>query len=223
MKIANKVKLSGLAAALLVSLCSAQAFAAKPGYLDQPTTDSVVRSNYNECWHTAYFDKATEGLVECGDAQPKAVAAAPVVPVPAPAITQEKVVLNANVLFDFNKATLRKEGKGELDALVEKIRGKSGQLKAVEVEGYTDFIGSDKYNLALSDKRAHAVRNFLVAQGISADKVTAVGKGKADAKMTDSCKAKYTMAKHRKALIACIAPDRRVEVTINAVKTVEQQ
>jgi OOP family OmpA-OmpF porin len=70
----KQLKLSALVAALLVS---ASAFAAKPGYTVDQSTDAVSRNNYGECWHTAYFDKAKEGLVECGDRE----AAKPVAPV----------------------------------------------------------------------------------------------------------------------------------------------
>ncbi len=75
----NKLKLSGLAGALLVALFSAQAHAAKPGYVVDQSTDAVTRNSYGECWKTTYFDKAN-GLVECGDA---VAPAAPVKPVAA--------------------------------------------------------------------------------------------------------------------------------------------
>ena len=72
----NKLKLSGLAGALLVALFSAQAHAAKPGYVVDQSTDAVTRNNYGECWKTTYFDKAKNGLAECGDAVAAAPAAA---------------------------------------------------------------------------------------------------------------------------------------------------
>lgn len=71
MKTSNKLKLTSLAGAMLVALLSAQAHAVKPGYLADQGTDSVVRNSYNECWRTSAFDKATNGLVECGDAEKK--------------------------------------------------------------------------------------------------------------------------------------------------------
>ena len=92
----NKLKLSGLAGALLVALSSAQAHAAKPGYVVDQSTDAVTRNNYGECWKTTYFDKAKNGLAECGDA----VAAAPVAakPAAAPVTTKERISLSAKVL-----------------------------------------------------------------------------------------------------------------------------
>ena len=92
----------------------------------------------------------------------------------------------------------------------------------MEIDGYTDFMGSDKLNNALSQKRADAVKAYFVDAGVPAEKVTAVGKGKADAKMTDECKAKFPKyAKNKKQnaeIKACIEPDRRVDVVIDAVK-----
>ncbi len=92
----NKLKLSGLAGALLVALFSAQAHAAKPGYVVDQSTDAVTRNNYGECWKTTYFDKAN-GLVECGDAVAPAPAAKPVAA--APVVSKERIALSANVLF----------------------------------------------------------------------------------------------------------------------------
>lgn len=217
----KQLKLSALVAALLVS---ASAFAANPGYTSDQSTGSVVRDNYGECWRTSSFDKAANGLVECGDRAP-AAKAAPVAPAPVAAkpvyvSVKEKVTLSAKVLFDFNKAVLRGDAKNELDPLVAKLKAHQGEghLNGVEIDGYTDFMGSDKYNNALSQKRADAVKDYFVAAGVPADKVQAVGKGKAEAKFTDECKAKFHKKSQLKQLKACIEPDRRVEVTIDAVK-----
>lgn len=215
----KQLKLSALAAALLIS---ASAFAAdKPGYVNDTATDSITRNNYNECWHTTHFDKASDGLVECGDreAPPPASASAPV----APTVHHEKVVLQAKVLFAFDKSALRPEAKDVLDPLVNRLKSNDANIKNVSVNGYTDFLGSDKYNQALSQRRADAVRNYFVNAGISGDKIVAVGQGKAEASMTEQCSAKYKYrAGHRasSALKACLEPDRRVELVIDTVKTV---
>jgi len=205
----NKLKLSGLAGALLVALFSAQAHAAKPGYVVDQSTDAVTRNNYGECWKTTYFDKAKNGLAECGDA----VAAAPVAakPAAAPVTTKERISLSAKVLFDFNKANLRSAAKNELDPVVAKIKQHGTNLQGVVVEGHTDYLGSDKYNQKLSESRANTVKSYFVANGVPADKVTAVGKGETETKMTQTCKAKkLSYAK----LKDCLEPDRRVEVEI---------
>ncbi|BEV72011.1 MULTISPECIES: OmpA family protein [unclassified Paludibacterium] len=213
----KQLKLSALVAALLVS---ASAFAAKPGYAVDQSTDAVARNSYNECWHTNYFDKATEGLVECGDKAPAAAVAA--APAAAPAVTHEKVTLSAKVLFAFDKAVLRPEAKDVLDPLVNRLKG-DANLKGVAVNGYTDFLGSEKYNLTLSQKRADAVKDYFVAGGVPTDKVVAVGQGPANASMTEECSTKFKYKKGHRASAAlkeCLEADRRVELVIDTVQTV---
>ncbi len=84
------------------------------------------------------------------------------------------IVLN-NVFFDVNKATLRKESEIELDKLVD-ILTKNPKIK-IEVSGHTDSDGETQANLTLSDARAHAVKDYLIAKGISADRIIYVGHG----------------------------------------------
>jgi outer membrane protein OmpA-like peptidoglycan-associated protein len=91
--------------------------------------------------------------------------------------TARGLVMNmSDVLFDFNKYTLKPEAR-------EKLAKVSGILLAypglkVQVEGYTDNIGSDEYNQKLSEQRADGVRDYLVSQSVKDDKVTAAGYGK---------------------------------------------
>lgn len=208
----KQLKLSALVAAMLVS---AGAFAAKPGYTADQSTDSVTRNSYSECWRTSSFDKAKDGLVECGDREaPKPVVAEPAKPAMVP--MKEKVTLSAEVLFDFDKATLRSTAKEELDPLTAKLKAHADKLTGVTIDGYTDYIGTDKYNLNLSQKRAEAVKAFFVDAGVPAEKIVAEGKGKAEAKTTDECKAKKFKTKADRN--ACSQADRRVEITIDAVK-----
>jgi outer membrane protein OmpA-like peptidoglycan-associated protein len=93
--------------------------------------------------------------------------------------TQRGLIVNvSDVLFDFNKYTLKPGAR-------EKLAKVSGILLAypglkIQVEGHTDSIGSDDYNMTLSQQRADAVRTYMVSQGVPADTVTAVGLGKAD-------------------------------------------
>lgn len=88
------------------------------------------------------------------------------------------IVNMSDVLFDFNKYTLKPETR-------EKLAKVSGILLAypnlkLQVEGYTDNIGSDEYNQKLSEQRADAVRDYLVTQSVQESNVTAEGYGKAD-------------------------------------------
>jgi outer membrane protein OmpA-like peptidoglycan-associated protein len=93
--------------------------------------------------------------------------------------TARGLIVNiSDVLFDFNKYTLKPGAR-------EKMAKVSGILLAypgltIKVEGYTDSIGSDEYNLKLSEQRADSVRDYLVQQAVPSGAVTAVGFGKAD-------------------------------------------
>jgi outer membrane protein OmpA-like peptidoglycan-associated protein len=72
--------------------------------------------------------------------------------------------------FAFNKATLTPEGRQHVDHAVEILRDNPNI--AVSVEGHTDSVGSDAYNMKLSQRRADAVRDYMVAHGIAADRIT---------------------------------------------------
>ena len=88
------------------------------------------------------------------------------------------IVSMPDVLFDFNKYTLKPEARERL-ARISGIVLAYPDLK-LQIEGYTDSIGSDEYNQTLSDKRAEAVRDYLVSSGVSMNNVAAQGMGKAD-------------------------------------------
>ena len=86
-----------------------------------------------------------------------------------------KVLQLKGVTFEFNKDRLRPDSKTVLDTVVE-IMKRYPDMK-VEVAGHTDNVGSDSYNQKLSEKRANAVRQYLMQAGIPGDNMTAVGYG----------------------------------------------
>jgi outer membrane protein OmpA-like peptidoglycan-associated protein len=88
------------------------------------------------------------------------------------------IVSMPDVLFDFNKYTLKPEARERL-ARISGIVLAYPDLK-LQIEGYTDSIGSDEYNQTLSEKRAETVRAYLISSAVSMDSVTAQGKGKTD-------------------------------------------
>lgn len=102
-----------------------------------------------------------------------APAPAPAYVAPEPAAPQKLVLEGVN--FDFDKATLRQEDIGSLDDDVEALKA-WGNVN-IEVAGHTDSMGSDAYNMKLSQRRAEAVRNFLISRGVAADRLTAKGYG----------------------------------------------
>lgn len=117
--------------------------------------------------------------------------------------------LSADTLFAFDSAELNDAGHAALDALAGKILQRKDGVQSVRIVGYTDRLGSKSYNGLLSQQRAHAVLRYLQDRGVAGNLLTAVGLGKAHPVKTD-CGESLSHAD----LIACLAPNRRVEVQV---------
>ena len=138
-------------------------------------------------------------------------------PPPPPAVVPpapRKVTFSADSLFDFGKSDVKPAGKQELDKLAADLRGVD--FGVITVTGHTDRIGSHEYNMDLSTRRAEAVKTYLVeSAGIPAGKIAARGTDGSDpVTKPGECKG----AKASKALIACLQPDRRVEVEVSGTR-----
>jgi OOP family OmpA-OmpF porin len=150
-----------------------------------------------------------------------APAPAPIVeeaPAPAPQVVEKNFALNSDVLFAFGKSTLKPEGVAALNTLYQQIVDVQPRDGSAVVVGFTDRIGSEAHNLKLSEARARTVADFLVSKGMAASKVTIEGRGTANPVTGAQCDG----IKARAQLIACLAPDRRVEVRISGVKEVQK-
>ena len=109
---------------------------------------------------------------------PKPRAPEPEKPKPAPEKPKpvaEKVTFAADVLFDFDKAVIKPEGKSKLDDISNKTKGVN--LEVVIAIGHADSVGSDAYNQRLSVRRAESVKAYLTSKGIAANRVYTEGKG----------------------------------------------
>ena len=208
----------------------------------------IVRDPFGLCWRTGSWsvDRAAKTVIkdakypnwtaicECEDKSlwvkpvcepppppPPPPAPPPPPPPPAaPAPTSEKVTFAADALFDFDKAVLRADGKAKLDDLVSKLAGVS--LEVIIGVGYTDRIGSEKYNLGLSQRRAQAVKDYLVSKGIEPNRIYTEGKGPANpVKQCPDPSAKGEI-RNRKQLIECLQPNRRVEVEVVGTRPVKR-
>jgi outer membrane autotransporter protein len=140
--------------------------------------------------------------------------ARPPAPPPPPAAPPPpvRVTLSADALFDFDSAELRPAGRQSLDALARDLRGV--QYEVLLVSGHTDRLGAEAYNQTLSERRANAVREHLVQSGIPAGSVRATGFGESRPVTTlQQCQGQTGSA-----LIACLQPDRRVDVEISGLR-----
>jgi len=90
-------------------------------------------------------------------------------------VTEKKIELKQTVYFDFNKATIKPVSYALLDDVAQAMKD-NPKIK-VEVQGHTDSVGNDNFNLKLSQKRAESVRNYLIKKGISSDRMVPKGYG----------------------------------------------
>ncbi|MCX7181073.1 MAG: OmpA family protein, partial [Proteobacteria bacterium] len=175
------------------------------------------------CWRTVRWTPAM-AIEECdADLVKKEVPPAPKTremppppPAAAPKPAAEKVTLAADALFDFDKAVLRQEGKATLDDMLGKIKGI--KLEVIIAVGHADRIGSDKYNQSLSEKRAAAVKDYLVSKGLEPNRVYTEGKGEKQPVSGDKCQKMGKDHRSNKKLVACLQPDRRVEIEVIGTK-----
>ena len=209
----NIIKKS-LVLALLASIGFAATAQERVYVIDQ--RDVVAKSGFGLCWRTGYWTPAAAAKDPAGckcdkDLLPKDVCEPKKASAEKKAATKPasaKVTVAADALFDFNKATLRPEGKKKLDEVVAKAN--SLVLEVVIAVGHADRIGSAAYNQKLSEKRAASVKTYLVSKGIPANRIYTEGKGsKQPVTKKDQCKGPKSAK-----VIACLQPDRRVDIEI---------
>ncbi|MDP1895523.1 MAG: OmpA family protein [Hydrogenophaga sp.] len=135
---------------------------------------------------------------------------APVVVTPAP----QRVNFSADTLFGFDTANVRPEGRAALDKFSNQLAGT--RYDTITVEGHTDRKGSAAYNQTLSTERAESVKAYLVNSGrLDPARISAVGKGESMPITTAAdCSDKLPRAQ----LIACLQPDRRVDVEVTGTR-----
>ncbi len=154
---------------LILTAAFATTFAASAHETPNALIDSsgaAVKGAFGQCIESKWNDTNAE----CG------------APTPPPEVLEVDFSLGAHTLFDFDKSSLRPEGKAELDALASKIQqakelGKIKNVTGVSVVGHTDSVGSEAYNQGLSERRATSVRNYLVSQGVDPSMIRASGEG----------------------------------------------
>ena len=151
----------------------------------------------------------------------------PAAPVPAPAPAPKPVAqpeapkkpavltVTSTELFEFNNATLTPQARVKLDQEVVSRAKDFSSISLVHIDGHADRLGSHPYNQRLSEKRAEAVQAYLVSKGFDASKMETLGSGKTNA--VKACPDKTGGKADRKALIECLAPNRRVVVEVKGM------
>jgi OOP family OmpA-OmpF porin len=179
--------------------------------------EQVWMNGYGECWHSAYGPTPAPNV--CNPAK----VAEYVAPAPAPyvapivvakAAVYERVAFDTNVLFDFDKSTLRLAGMNSLDAFVGNITG-TMKTETITATGYADRIGTDSYNQSLSERRVAAVKDYLISKGIEGKWVHTSGKGES---LPTTSAGECTGAKATSGTIACLQADRHVFLEISGSK-----
>ncbi|MDR3391673.1 MAG: OmpA family protein [Sulfuriferula sp.] len=196
----------------------------KAGYLVD-ADGGLVKNSYNECWRTGSWTPA-DAIVECDPElvkkdEPKvADSVAPVV-IPAPVAGFETITLQAETLFDFDKSMIRADGRKILDDQVVSKMKQYPRVEVILVTGYADRIGSDDYNQALSQRRADAVKAYLVDQGVNDQRIETAAKGESDPIVAcDSVKGKVSGSNRN--LVNCLQPNRRVTVEVKVRQPAQQ-
>jgi OOP family OmpA-OmpF porin len=214
----------------LASCATMSAFAQSPsapktGYLTDRQNGHVMAGNGVECWRTSEWTPAL-ALEPCDPVIKKVVIAqappepkaAPAVlpmaaPVAVPAPLPSRINFSADALFGFDKSVIGPEGRKMLDDLSAQL--KTANVDVIHVTGHTDRLGSNAYNQKLSERRAQAVREYIVAGGFTDNKIDAKGMGETQPiTKPEDCKGKQSAK-----VIACLQPDRRVDVELQGTQT----
>ena len=196
--------LSAISAIALSAISFGAAAQGNEGYWTSGPAGAIWKNPFGNCWRAGYWTPALANS-ECDpDLAPKPAASTPSTPTAPPPVrpkpVAEKITFAADVLFDFDKATIKPAGKAQLDDLANKV--KSVNLEVVIAIGHTDSIGPDAYNQKLSVRRAESVKAYLVSKGVEPNRVYTEGKG--EKQPVASNKTKEGRAKNRRVEIEVI-------------------
>jgi OOP family OmpA-OmpF porin len=194
----------GLAASMALLAAALLQAADKYGPYVVNATEELVRDPFGNCVRTPFWTPDQE-IPECGGVVAK-VEAPPLQPV------IETITLGADAYFAFDKATLKPEGQSKLDQLAQDLR-RVESVRSIQIVGHTDSIGTEAYNLRLSERRAITVKDYLVSRGVNPSIITAYGVGEADPIAPNTLPDGQDNPAGR-------AQNRRVEITVEASQRV---
>ena len=195
-----------------VALVGSPGFAGE-GYVSN-NSPSMTRTGYGECLHTHRWAEET-AIAEC---DPEIVAARDGKSLAAMEVIVVKefkpVRLSADALFDFDSAALTEDGKSSLNSLLNGLTAADLIEEKIQITGHTDRIGPEAYNILLSERRAAAVKEYLVSSGVVPRFIETSGVGSSQPIV--ACENIRGAA-----LIKCLAPNRRTEVDFAASEVIE--
>ena len=153
-----------------------------PDYLDKcPNTPKGCKVDKDGC----PIDSDGDGVPDCLDKCPNTPRDTKVDKNGCPIVGEELLILHG-IKFGFDSAKVSDDSKAKLEIAVTTL--KNNPKMKVEIEGHTDSIGTAEYNLGLSQRRADAVQDHLIVEGIGAERLQAVGKGEADPLVSNELK-----------------------------------
>jgi len=185
----QKLKLGVAASAVLIA---AGVYAAEGDMYVQDGFGGPVKDPFGRCVLSAG-----------GSRVPGCVEEVAVIPPPVP--VHETMTLGADTFFNFDKYDLKPAGMAKLDELAAKLQQLGSAVTAISVTGHTDSVGSEAYNLALSERRAQTVVNYLEQRGVNPNIIQARGMGKSNPVASNATPAGR-------------AQNRRVEITVDSMQ-----
>jgi OOP family OmpA-OmpF porin len=226
----SKILLLNTVALAILPLCSTASSNEinKEGYL-LDSRGAVVKSASGLCVHTGFWTTAM-AIAECDPTLVKKVTpvlsnSTPTVAAPLP-IEEKQIIytpytLQTETLFAYNKSEISNDGKQQINDGIVGMMKKYPSDGDVRITGHADRIGSEEYNLALSQRRADAVVAYLIEQGIDGKRIKTIAKGQSEPVV--SCdKIKGHANRMNLKLIRCLQPNRRIVLNLKGQNAVAQ-
>ena len=196
----TSLKIGGLVAAMMLAVSGASFAADQVSPYVHSADGQIVKSGFGLCWRTNFW---TPALAEASGEGCQC---------DADVLPAEKVTFSADMLFNFDKSTLKDEGKAVLDDLVSRLAGVN--VEVILSTGYADRLGKDAYNEKLSAARAESVKTYLVSKGVDANLIQTEGRGEADPVVDCPNPSAKGQVKNFRELVQCLAPNRRAVVEV---------
>ena len=204
----NVYRIGGLASSIAVGLLFANTVLAHEAGIVNESYVGDSRHHYitdssGNCVRTSSW-KAEDMTLDCGATPPVAkMAAPPLAPV------YEKFTVSAEALFDHDKSILKPEGKAALHEMGDAIKAKGASVVDIDVIGHTDSDGTVEYNQGLSERRAQAVSDFIISEGVDPNIIDVSGEGELNPVVSNATREGR-------------AENRRVEVHVGVTAPVEE-